>query len=113
MLVSQLKKLSPDVESSGITLLIEPLTKEETHFINLQSQGAEIIESVGAPGFRLLSDFYHMQMEEKDIGETLTRYGIYTAYVHLADGAARAEPGSIPFDYRPGFAALKKWGFAG
>jgi sugar phosphate isomerase/epimerase len=54
-----------------------------------------------------------MQMEEKDIAETITRYGEYTAYVHLADGEKRTEPGSLPFDYRPGFRALKKWGFSG
>ncbi len=113
LLVAGLKKLVPDVERTGITLLIEPLTKKETHFINLQSQGAEIIEQVGSPGFRLLSDFYHMQMEERDIGETLGRYGKYTAYVHLADGAVRTEPGSLHFDYRPGFRALKKWDFSG
>jgi sugar phosphate isomerase/epimerase len=54
-----------------------------------------------------------MQLEEKDIAKTLTNYGKYTVYVHLADGKARTEPGSLPFDYRPGFAALKKWGFSG
>jgi sugar phosphate isomerase/epimerase len=31
----------------------------------------------------------------------------------LADGEKRTEPGSLPFDYRPGFRALKKWGFSG
>jgi sugar phosphate isomerase/epimerase len=113
LLIAELKQLAGDVARSGITLLLEPLTRKETHFMNLQSQGAEIIEAVGAPGFKLLSDFYHMQMEEKDIAETLGRYGKYTAYVHLADGAKRTEPGSLPFDYRPGFHALKKWGFAG
>lgn len=113
LLVAELNELAPDVQRTGIKLLIEPLTKKETHFINLQSQGAEVIEAVGAPGFNLLSDFYHMQMEEKDIAETLKRYGEYTVYVHLADGAARTEPGSLPFDYRPGFGALKQWGFSG
>jgi sugar phosphate isomerase/epimerase len=113
LLVNQLKTLAADIQRTGITLLIEPLTKMETHFINLQSQGAGIIEEVGSAGVRLLSDFYHMQMEEKDIGETLARYGKYTAYVHLADGQARTEPGSLPFDYRPGFGALKKWGYNG
>jgi len=54
-----------------------------------------------------------MQLEEKDIGETLTRDGKYTGYVHLADGEKRTEPGSLPFDYRPGFRALKKWGYSG
>ena len=79
----------------------------------LQSQAAGIIRAVDAPGFRLLSDFYHMQLEEKDIAATLREYGKYTVYCHLADGKARTEPGSLPFDYRPGFRALKEWGFSG
>jgi len=113
LLVAGLKQLTADVQSTGITLLLEPCNRKETHFMNRQSQAAEFIDAVGAPGFRTLSDFYHMQIEEKDIGETLSRYGKYTAYVHLADGAQRTEPGSLPFDYRPGFRALKKWGYAG
>jgi sugar phosphate isomerase/epimerase len=113
LLVAGLKQLIPDVQRTGVKLLIEPCNRKETHYIYQQSQAAEIIEQVGATGFNLLSDFYHMQLEEKDIGETLARYGKYTAYVHLADGAARMEPGSLPFDYRPGFHALKKSGFSG
>ena len=113
LLVSGLRQLSGDVQRTGVTLLLEPLTRKETHFMNLQGHGAAIIETVGAPGFRLLSDFYHMQMEEKDIGETLGQFGKYTGYVHLADGEKRTEPGSLPFDYRPGFRALKKWGYSG
>jgi sugar phosphate isomerase/epimerase len=113
LLVAGLKQLIPDVARTGVNILIEPLTKKETHYMNLQSHGAEIIRAVGAPGFRLLSDFYHMQMEEKNIGATLTKYGHLTAYVHLADGEKRTEPGSLPFDFRPGFGALKKAGFAG
>lgn len=113
LLLAGLRQITGDVEHSGITLLLEPCNHKETHYMNRQSQAAEVIDAVSAPGFRTLSDFYHMQLEEQDIGETLTRYGKYTAYVHLADGAQRTEPGSLPFDYRPGFRALKKWGYAG
>jgi sugar phosphate isomerase/epimerase len=113
LLVAGLKQLAGDVKRSGVTLLLEPLTRKETHFMNLQSQGVDTIRAVGAPGFKLLSDFYHMQLEEKDIGETLAQYGKFTGYVHLADGEKRTEPGSLPFDYRPGFSALKKWGYSG
>ncbi|PYV38732.1 MAG: hypothetical protein DMG06_24995 [Acidobacteria bacterium] len=113
LLIEGLKQLAGDVKRTGIHILVEPLTKKETHFMNLQSHGARIIEAVGSPGFKLLSDFYHMQLEEADIGATLTRYGKYTAYVHLADGEKRTEPGSLPFDYRPGFRGLKKNGFSG
>jgi sugar phosphate isomerase/epimerase len=81
--------------------------------MNLQEHGADILERAGSPRMGLLSDFYHMQMEEKDIPGTLARYGKYTRYVHLADGAKRTEPGSLPFDYRPAFRALKKWNYAG
>jgi len=113
LLVAGLRQLAGDVRRTGVTLLLEPLTRKETHFMQLQSQGAEIIRLVGEPGFKLLSDFYHMQMEERDIAATLARDGRYTVYVHLADGEKRTEPGSLPFDYRPGFRALKKWGFSG
>ncbi|MCJ7501529.1 MAG: sugar phosphate isomerase/epimerase [Acidobacteriia bacterium] len=113
LLVAALKQLAADVARTGVNLLIEPLTKKETHYMNLQEHGVEIIKAVGAPGFKLLSDFYHMQMEEKDIAVTLTACGAYTGYVHLADGVKRTEPGSLPFDYRPGFRALKKAGFSG
>ncbi len=113
LLTAALKQLAPDVRRNDVMLLIEACNKKETHYLNLQSQGVEIIRAVGAPGFKLLSDFYHMQLEERNIGETLTRYGKYTGYVHLADGVARTEPGSLPFDYRPGFRALKKAGYSG
>ncbi len=113
LLVAQLKELAPDVQRSGVNLMLEPCNQKETHFMYLQSQAARFIEAVDAPGFRLLSDFYHMQLEEKDIAATLREYGKYTVYCHLADGKARTEPGSLPFDYRPGFRALKEWGFSG
>ena len=114
LLIAGLKELADDVKRSGVTLLLEPLTRKETHYMNLQSHGVDIIRAAGKPpGFKLLSDFYHMQLEEQDIGATLSRTGEFTGYVHLADGEKRTEPGSLPFDYRPGFRALKKWGYAG
>ncbi len=113
LLVAELKQLIPDVERTGINLMLEPCNQKETHFMYLQSQAAGFIEAVGAPGFKLLSDFYHMQIEERDIAATLRQCGKYTVYVHLADGKARTAPGSLPFDYRPGFRALKDWGFSG
>jgi sugar phosphate isomerase/epimerase len=113
VLVAELKQLAADVQRSGVTLLLEPCNHKETHFLNKQDHAAALIRRTDAPGFKVLSDFYHMQIEEKDIGETLGRMGNLTGYVHLADGEKRTEPGSVPFDYRPGFRALKKWGYSG
>ena len=113
ILVEGLRKLAPDVSRTGVKILLEPLTKKETHYMNLQSHGVRIIEDVGQPGFALLSDFYHMQMEEADVARTLEQCGAHTAYVHMADGEKRTEPGSLPFDYKPGFRALKRHGYSG
>ena len=113
LLIANLKQLVGDIEASGVTLLLEPCNHKETHFMYQQAQAASIIERVGAPGIGILSDFYHMQIEEPSIAETLAVHGRLTRYVHLADGEKRTEPGSLPFDYRPGFHALKKWGYSG
>ena len=113
LLIAELKELAPDVQRSGVFLLLEPCNRKETHFLNTQAYGVELIGRVASPGFRLLSDFYHMQIEEKDIAQTLATVGNLTGYVHLADGRQRSEPGSLPFDYRPGFRALKQWHYTG
>jgi sugar phosphate isomerase/epimerase len=113
LLVANLKELAGDVERSGIILLLEPCNHKETHFMFQQAQAAHFIEEVGSPRIGILSDFYHMQIEEPNIAATLAQYGKYTRYVHLADGEKRTEPGSVPFDYRPGFHELKKWGYSG
>jgi sugar phosphate isomerase/epimerase len=113
LLMAGLKQLAGDMERSGVTLLLEPCNQKETHFMYLQSQAARLIESAGSPGCGILSDFYHMQLEERSIPETLALYGRHTRYVHVADGEKRLEPGSLPFDYRPGFHELKKLGYSG
>jgi sugar phosphate isomerase/epimerase len=113
LLIAGLQKLAPEVARTGVKILLEPLTRKETHYLNRQGHGARIIEAVGEPGFALLSDFYHMQMEEADVARTLEQSGAHTAYVHMADGEERTEPGSLPFDYRPGFRALKNHGYSG
>jgi sugar phosphate isomerase/epimerase len=113
LLVAGLKQLVGDIERSGVILLLEPCNRKETHFMYQQGQAARIIEEVGSPGIGILSDFYHMQLEEPNIAATMAQYGRYTRYVHLADGEKRLEPGSLPFDYRPGFHELKKWGYSG
>jgi sugar phosphate isomerase/epimerase len=113
LLIEGLRALAPDLAGTGVQILIEPLTRKETHYMNLQQHGADVIEAASTSGMALLSDFYHMQLEESDIGQTLSKVGRHTAYVHLADGVQRTEPGSLPFDYRPGFRALKAHGFCG
>lgn len=92
LLVAGLKALSGDIERSGIILILEPCNHNQTPFMFQQAQAARVIEEVGSPRIGILSDFYHMQIEEPNIAATLANYGRYTRYVHLADGEKRTEP---------------------
>jgi len=82
--------------------------------MNRQSQAAEIIDAVGAPGFRTLSDFYHMQLEEKDIARRSAAMAStrHTCIWPTAPAGATGA-GVAALRLSPGFHALKKWGYAG
>jgi sugar phosphate isomerase/epimerase len=54
-----LKELAPSIEETGVTLLIEPLNRYETRFINRLEQAAEICDAVNSPGVKILADFFH------------------------------------------------------
>src|SRR5262249_29729103 len=43
LLVEGLKLLAPEVARTGLKILIEPLTRKETHYMNRQEHGAQII----------------------------------------------------------------------
>jgi len=90
---------------TGVAILLEPLTRKETHYMNLQGHGARIIEAVGRPASRCSRTSTHADGRGRHL-HTLERFG-EQRYVHMA--TARRGPSPVPpFDYRPGFRALKR-----
>ncbi|MDY6873156.1 MAG: RpiB/LacA/LacB family sugar-phosphate isomerase [Chloroflexota bacterium] len=76
----------------GVQLLLEPINRYETNFINTAMEGLDFIEDVGYPEIKLLLDTFHMNLEEVDINATLTRYAAKIGYIHFAD-SNRYAPG--------------------
>ena len=59
-----------------------------------QADGVEIIERAGSPqGVALLSDFFHMHIEETDTPAAFRQAGRHVAHVHMADNT-RMQPGT-------------------
>ena len=71
-----------------------------------------IIQKAKTKGVGLLSDFFHMHIEETSTPGTFAELGKYTDHIHMADNT-RMEPGTGDIDYVPAFKALKKVGFKG
>ncbi|MEM1922574.1 MAG: sugar phosphate isomerase/epimerase [Nitrososphaerota archaeon] len=87
-------------EEVGAYAILEPLNRYETHLINRLEQGLEIVKEVGSEGLRLMADFFHMNIEERDISEALSEASEYIVHVHLAD-SNRQIPGNGHTDFRP------------
>jgi sugar phosphate isomerase/epimerase len=112
MLVDLLSEIAPTAEEVGVPVILEPLNRYETHFLNRLEQGAAICRAVGSPGIKIMADFFHMNIEEADIGEAIEEAAEYIAYVHLAD-SNRYQPGAGHLDFAPGLSALKRMGYDG
>jgi sugar phosphate isomerase/epimerase len=110
--VEALKRLGPDIERTGVEIVLEPMSHGGAHVTVLQRHAVQVIQAAGVPGVKVVSDFNHMQIEGNDIGECLRRWGEYTGAVHLP-GEKRIGPDSHLFDYRPGFRSLKTHGYSG
>jgi len=104
------EELGAHAEKVGTLLLLEPLQRGETHFWNRLEEAIECAETVGNPQVKIMADFFHMNIEEPRIDESIRKAGDWIRHVHLAD-SHRAQPGTGHTDFKSGFAALKEIGF--
>lgn len=80
-----LQVVGEHAESLGMVVVIEPLIRYETHLVNRLEQAVEIAESVGSSGVGIMADFFHMNVEEADIAQSIVAAGEWVRHVHLAD----------------------------
>ena len=112
LMVAALEELGPWAAQHGTLFLLEPLNRYEQHYLRRQSDGVRVIEKAAVPGAALLSDFFHMHIEETDTPEAIVAAGRLVGHIHLADNT-RLEPGTGDIDFVAGFTALNKIGFSG
>jgi len=105
-----LDELADVAESSNCLILLEPLNRYETHFLNRLEQAVELAKQVGKPSVKIMADFFHMSIEEIDIPKAIKEAGNYIAHIHLAD-STRLTPGYGHTDFRAGFVALAEIGY--
>ena len=106
------KRLAPLAQKYNITVVVEPLNRGETNFINSLSEGAAIIKEVNHPNIRLLCDIYPMLREDEPAGE-IVKYGEFLRHCHIAEKETRSAPGMAGDDFRPYFNALKQIKYQG
>ncbi len=73
----------------GVTVVIEPINRYETNYINSINEGLSFLDEVGDPSLKLVPDTFHMNIEERDMVASLVRAGDRIGYMHFADSNRR------------------------
>lgn len=112
VLLDSLSRLDRIAGETGTRIFLEPLNRYENHMILRVEEAVSLIREGGFTRVLVTADFFHMNIEEARIEETLDRFAPWIGHVHLAS-SQRLEPGAGHLDYLPGFRALLGRGYPG
>ena len=97
---------------TGVKLSIEPLNRFECYILNTVEDGAELVRRVGRPGYGLLYDTFHANIEEKDPIGVIAPNLATINHVHLSEND-RGTPGKGHLPFREVLGEFKRGGYEG
>jgi sugar phosphate isomerase/epimerase len=99
-------------EDTGITLCIEPLSTEETNFINTAKEATEFAHELQSPAMKIILDVKAMCSEGRPVPDIIRESKGEFAYFHANDRNLKG-PGFGDVDFQPIAVALKDVGYDG
>lgn len=105
--------IAADAEAAGVVYCIEPLSRNQTSFINTVAEAAEIVHKIGSPAVRTMIDCSSAALTENDSVPDLIRRWLPSGligHIHFNDPNRRG-PGDGDLDFAPVLAALRAGGY--
>ncbi|MDB5895717.1 MAG: hypothetical protein JWQ88_3248, partial [Rhodoferax sp.] len=99
------------LSGSGTRLVIEPLNRKESNFVNSVTEAVALARQLDRAEVRALADFYHMDEEGEPLASLAEGAG-WVRHIHLAD-TGRLNPGTGHYDYPAFVRQLKASGYDG
>jgi len=99
-MVHVLSNLAPISEKHEITLVLSTHVDHVNNFLADTKDAAALITMVNSKYIKILYDVYHMQVNEGNIIDSITRYIKSIGYIHVADVPGRNEPGTGEINYK-------------
>lgn len=110
-LVELLQRVDPVARAHDITVVIEPLRRQESNIINTYEEGCRLAEAVRGSHIRVLVDYYHLATEREPVSHILEGAG-WLRHAHCASLRERSFPTSLDDELnRDFFRALKTAGY--
>ncbi len=104
------------LESTGVTVMIEPLNIKVDHpgyYLTSSAEAFDIVREVGSPNVKAVFDIYHQQISEGNIIPNVTENLDCIAHLHAAGHPGRHELQYGENDYVNIFAAIDRAGYTG
>lgn len=89
-LVDFIEMLCQKAEPYGIKVLLEPLSKIETNFVNSIDEALRFLELINSNNKGLLIDYYHFSLENEDINRLDNEVAKHLFHVHIAESKNRS-----------------------
>lgn len=110
-LVEVTRLIGEIAQQYGVTIVIEPLNREETNMINSMAEGAALAAAVNHPNVALLSDYFHVAKESEPVEDIVRLGGV--CHTHMATKEGRRYPMEADEGIRAFFASLKAAHYTG
>lgn len=109
---AELAAVAPHAEGSGIQLLVEALSKNQTDVVNSLAEAVEIVREIGSPAVQTMFDTHNAVDETEPHTVLIRRYFPYIAHVHVNENDGR-EPGMGSYDFPRLLATLADLDYSG
>ena len=107
-----LKEVSIYAKKYGVNLCLEPANRYETYVLNTVSDSLELLNKIDEPNVGLLLDSYHMNIEEKNMYESIVSAKGKVFHFHVNEND-RGIPGTGHIPWDDVFRALKDIDYKG
>lgn len=97
----------------AISILIEPLNRHDApgYFLKTTDQAAQILQTLGLPGVRLMFDCYHVGRTEGDLVTRMRALLPVIGHIQFASVPDRGTPDHGEIDFRHVFEAIRELGW--
>ena len=107
-----LRQVADYADAKGVSLAIEPLNRFETDLVNTVEQAVGLLEEIDRENVGLMLDTFHMNIEEKNIGDAIRFGGSRVIHFQVSEND-RGTPGDGHVPWKEVWAALRDISYEG
>ncbi|HEY7303876.1 MAG TPA: sugar phosphate isomerase/epimerase family protein [Bryobacteraceae bacterium] len=108
----ELSCAAPHAEARGVTILLEPLSPEQTDVVTTLEEAVSIVKEIKSPAVQTMFDVHNAVREREPHMRLIREFARFIRHVHVNEYDGR-EPGTGDYDFRALLATLGETGYSG